>query len=52
MDERNTFEAYKAALEGAGPRLKENILNRAEQEGDISFEEFVALCKQAYPENG
>ena len=46
----NTFEEYKKALEGAGPRLKELILHRAEQEGDISFQEFLELCKIAYPE--
>lgn len=47
----NTYEAYKAALENAGPRLKELILHRAEQEGDLSFEEFVDLCRKAYPED-
>ena len=46
----NTFEAYKAELEHAGPRLKKLILHRAEQEGDITFEEFVELCRLAYPE--
>ena len=47
----NTFEAYKAELEHAGPRLKELILHRAEQEGDLSFEEFMELCRIAYPED-
>lgn len=51
MEERNTFEEYKRALEGAGPRLKEMILHRAEQEADISFDEFLELCKLAYPED-
>lgn len=50
MGERDTFEEYKRALEGAGPRLKEMILHRAEQEADISSEEFVALCRIAYPD--
>ena len=46
----NTFEQYKRALENAGPRLTEMILHRAEQEGDIDFEQFVELCRIAYPE--
>ncbi len=47
----STFEEYLKALEGAGPRLKELILHRAEQEGEITFEEFLELCKRAYPED-
>ena len=47
----HTFEDYKAALEHAGPRLTEMILHRAEQEADISFEEFVELCRFAYQED-
>lgn len=47
---KKTFEEYLQALEGAGPRLKEMILHRAEQEDDISFEEFVELCNRAYPD--
>lgn len=46
----HTFEEYKQALEGAGPRLTELILHRAEQEADITFDEFLQLCKIAYPE--
>lgn len=45
-----TFEDYREALDGAGPRLKENILARAEQDKDIEFPDFVRLCKLAYPE--
>lgn len=48
--DKNTFEQYKRALESAGPRLKELILHRLEQEADIDFEDFLALCKVAYPE--
>ena len=47
----NTFEKYAAALKSAGPRLKELILHRAEQEGDITFDDFLVLCKIAYPED-
>lgn len=39
----STFEAYKQALDNAGPRVKELILHRAEQEADITFDEFLAL---------
>lgn len=49
MDD-STFEQYKRALENAGPRLKELILHRLEQEEDISFEQFLELCRVAYPE--
>ena len=45
-----TFIEYANALKNAGPRLKELILHRLEQEGDISFEEFLELCRVAYPE--
>ena len=44
------FQKYKQALGSAGPRLTELILHRAEQEANITFDEFVALCKIAYPE--
>lgn len=46
----HTFEEYKQALEDAGPRLTELILHRAEQEENISFDEFMQLCRIAYPE--
>lgn len=45
-----TFEDYREALEGAGPKLTENILSRAEQDKNIEFPDFVRLCKLAYPE--
>lgn len=45
-----TFIDYADALESAGPRLKELILHRLEQEASISFEEFLELCRVAYPE--
>lgn len=46
----SVFEEYKQALECAGPRVKELILHRAEQEGELTFDEFLKLCKLAYPE--
>ena len=51
MDERdNTYEAYRKDLRHAGPREKGMILHRAEQEGDITYEQYLALCALAYPE--
>lgn len=47
----STFDKYAEALRSAGPRLKELILHRAEQEGEITFDEFLTLCKIAYPED-
>lgn len=46
----SAFEAYKQALDNAGPRVKELILHRAEQEADITFDDFLMLCRIAYPE--
>ena len=45
-----TFEDYREALEGAGPKLKEIILEHAAQYGDLEFPDFIRLCKLAYPE--
>lgn len=45
------YEDYLAALEGAGPKLRELILERAANDTEsISFQEFVRLCKIAYPD--
>ena len=35
-----TFEDYMDALKGAGPKLKEMILERAEREGNLDFWDF------------
>lgn len=46
-----TFEDYRQALEGAGPKLKELILERAANDTEgIPFEAFIRLCQLAYPE--
>lgn len=45
-----TFEDYMDALKGAGPKLKEMILERAEWEGNLDFWEFKRLVDFAYPE--
>lgn len=44
-----TFEDYKAALKGAGPKLKENILDRAAADPGLSWPEFKKLTDLAYP---
>lgn len=45
-----TFEDYREALENAGPKLKEIILEHAAQYGDMALTDFVRLCKLAYPD--
>lgn len=41
---------YEDALEGAGPKLKELILERAAQDHSIDFVELKRLVDRAYPE--
>ena len=45
-----TFEDYREALESVGPKTREHILSRAEQDENLDFPEFVQLCKLACPE--
>lgn len=45
-----TFEDYMYALDGAGPKLKEIILERATQDEDIEFPDLKRLVDKAYPE--
>ena len=45
-----TYEDYRAALEGAGPKLKEIILDRAAQDPGIEFPELKELVDLAYPD--
>ena len=45
-----TFEDYREALEGVGPKTREHILERAIQDKNIEFEDFLRLCNLAYPE--
>lgn len=44
------FEDYLDALKGAGPKLKEMVLERAEKEGNLDFWEFKQLVDFAYPD--
>ena len=55
FEERRTpmtenYESYLFALEGAGPKLKEIILDRAARDKNISLSELCALTRAAYPE--
>ena len=45
-----TFEDYREALEGVGQKTRENILERAINDKNIEFQDFLSLCKLAYPE--
>lgn len=45
-----TFKDYKEALEGVGPKTRENILERAINDKNIEFQDFLRLCNLAYPE--
>ncbi len=45
----DSIENYAAALEGAGPKLKELILDRAAHDEDIALDELVELVRMAYP---
>ena len=44
-----SFAEYRDALEGAGPKLKELILDRAAHDPKIDFPELKALVGFAYP---
>lgn len=43
-----TFEDYKKALKDAGPKLAENILQRAEGDGHLTWKQFVELTVMVY----
>lgn len=45
-----SFYDYLEALNGAGPKLKEIILDRAARDSRISLAELCALTRAAYPE--
>lgn len=46
-----TIADYMEALEGAGPKLKEIILDRAAQDKSLSVWDLKTLVKAAYPED-
>ena len=46
-----TFKDYWCALEGAGPKLKEIILERATQDDGIEFPDLKRLVDKASPED-
>lgn len=45
-----TYDDYRNALKGAGPKITENILERAERDPDLEWSEFKALVDLAYPD--
>ena len=42
-----TFEDYREAMDGVGPKVKEIILEHAAQYGDLELSDFIRLCKLA-----
>lgn len=50
MKPKFTLQDYLDALDGAGPKLKEAILDRAWREGGFDFPEFKRLVDKAYPD--
>lgn len=52
MSNKFTFEDYKKALKGAGPKTTKNIMDRAAQDvglDGLTRQEFKKLCDIAYP---
>lgn len=45
-----TVQDYLDALEGAGPKLKENILGRANEDPNIDWDNFKKLVDFVYPD--
>lgn len=45
-----TYEDYCGALEGAGPKFKEIVLERAAHDDGITLLELKCLVEKAYPE--
>ena len=44
------FNDYWAALDGAGPKMKERILDEANNNPDIDLLDLNRLIKKAYPD--
>ncbi len=44
------FQEYYDALEEAGPKMKELVLDRAANDSEISLSELQQLVRRAYPE--
>lgn len=45
-----TFTEYQECLKGAGPKLKELVLDRAAHDHTIDLRQLKELVKAAYPE--
>lgn len=50
LQRSSVFESYCDALDGAGPKLKELILDRAANDAEISLQDLKRLVERAYPE--
>lgn len=50
LEHSRIFESYRDALAGAGPKLKELILDRAAHDRAIGLFELRELVKAAYPD--
>ena len=46
----NSYYDYLAELQGAGPKLKEIILDKAAHDRTVTLSELCALTRAAYPE--
>lgn len=51
MKLKSAFDDYWKALDGAGPKLIEIILERAAHDLDLGILELKKLVDKAYPEN-
>lgn len=51
MNKHYTLAEYQEALQGAGPKLKELILERAAHEDWLDLMELRELAKLAYPDD-
>lgn len=44
------YDHYLSKLDGAGPKLKEIILDRAAHDDRLTLDDLVSLAKAAYPD--
>ena len=50
MNPQVTFQDYQEALDGAGPKLKKVILERAAHDENLGIRELTRLAELAYPD--
>lgn len=46
----DVLEEYRELLNGVGPKAKELILSKAQNDKRMTLKAFVFLCKLAYPD--